>query len=152
MPQALPLLTTNLIALKLSTWRPSALRLSKPVLLNEVSVALTWPRCPPCRLKKATPSLVLTHWLPITKSCAALDTNATRAQLQGWQSGMTANTDIMILGCDVAKGDKGQSFVQKLADLTRVDIWWCLTAPSCAAGTNQHQRHQSSATNRRARQ
>ncbi len=53
---------------------------------------------------------------------AALDNSATAAQLQGWQSGMTANADILILGCDVAQGDKGQSFVQKLADLTGADI------------------------------
>jgi large repetitive protein len=57
-----------------------------------------------------------------TLNSAALDNSGVSAQLQGWQSGMTANADILILGCDVAQGTRGESFVQKLADLTRADI------------------------------
>jgi large repetitive protein len=44
------------------------------------------------------------------------------AELRGWQSGLAANADILLLGCDVAQGTKGQDFVQKLADLTQADV------------------------------
>jgi large repetitive protein len=44
------------------------------------------------------------------------------AELRGWQTSLTANADILLLGCDVAQGVKGQDFVQKLADLTQADI------------------------------
>jgi large repetitive protein len=52
----------------------------------------------------------------------ALNNSATAAELASWRGAMTANADILILGCDVAQGEKGQSFVQKLADLTQADI------------------------------
>jgi large repetitive protein len=57
-----------------------------------------------------------------TLDSVALNSADTAAQLQGWQNGMTADADILILGCDVAQGSKGQSFVQRLADLTQADI------------------------------
>jgi large repetitive protein len=46
----------------------------------------------------------------------------TVAELRGWQTSLTANADILLLGCDVAQGTKGQDFVQKLADITQADI------------------------------
>jgi fimbrial isopeptide formation D2 family protein len=51
-----------------------------------------------------------------------LQDEATMSQLQGWQSGMTQNADILLLGCDVAEGARGQAFVQRLADLTQADV------------------------------
>ncbi len=51
-----------------------------------------------------------------------LQDEAIASQLQGWQSGMTQNADILLLGCDVAQGDRGQAFVQRLADLTQADV------------------------------
>ena len=53
---------------------------------------------------------------------SSLEQDDIKADLQGWHSAMTDGADILILGCDVAKGTKGQFFVQKLADLTRADI------------------------------
>jgi large repetitive protein len=44
------------------------------------------------------------------------------SELSGWRTGLTANADILLLGCDVAQGAKGQDFVQKLADITGADI------------------------------
>ncbi len=58
----------------------------------------------------------------VTLDSIALNDAAVAAELQGWQSGMTAGADILLLGCDVAEGSKGQHFVQQLADLTRADI------------------------------
>jgi uncharacterized repeat protein (TIGR01451 family) len=52
----------------------------------------------------------------------SLNNASVASQLQGWQSAMTADADILILGCDVAQGSKGEFFVQRLADLTQADI------------------------------
>jgi large repetitive protein len=51
-----------------------------------------------------------------------LQDDALASQLQGWQSGMTQDADILLLGCDVAEGSRGQAFVQRLADLTQADV------------------------------
>ncbi len=44
------------------------------------------------------------------------------SELSGWQISLSNHADILLLGCDVAQGAKGQDFVQKLADVTRADI------------------------------
>jgi large repetitive protein len=44
------------------------------------------------------------------------------AELAGWKTSLTADADILLLGCDVAQGTKGQDFVQKLADITQADV------------------------------
>jgi Ca2+-binding RTX toxin-like protein len=40
------------------------------------------------------------------------------AQLQVWRSAMSETAEILLYGCEVAKGDRGQTFVQQLAALT----------------------------------
>jgi uncharacterized repeat protein (TIGR01451 family) len=44
------------------------------------------------------------------------------AQLQNWSKALTADADILLYGCDVAGGETGEKFVQKLSDLTGADI------------------------------
>jgi large repetitive protein len=44
------------------------------------------------------------------------------SELAGWKASLTVDADILLLGCDVAQGAKGQDFVQKLADITQADI------------------------------
>jgi large repetitive protein len=44
------------------------------------------------------------------------------SELAGWKTSLTSNADILLLGCDVAQGVKGQDFVQKLADITQADV------------------------------
>jgi fimbrial isopeptide formation D2 family protein len=53
---------------------------------------------------------------------AALEKDAVASTIRGWQQSMTPEGDILLLGCDVAVGVKGQSFVQKFADLSQADI------------------------------
>lgn len=43
-------------------------------------------------------------------------------QIQGWQESFTPNADILLYGCEVAAGEVGQQFVQKLSELTQTDI------------------------------
>jgi hypothetical protein len=43
-------------------------------------------------------------------------------QLQGWQQAFTPNADILLYGCEVAAGEAGQQFVQKLSELTQTNI------------------------------
>ncbi|HZY18581.1 MAG TPA: DUF4347 domain-containing protein [Ramlibacter sp.] len=53
---------------------------------------------------------------------AALEKEGVAATVRAWQQSMTTDGDILLLGCDVAAGVKGQSFVQKLADLSQADV------------------------------
>jgi hypothetical protein len=43
-------------------------------------------------------------------------------QLQHWASSLTPNADILLYGCDVAAGEIGQQFVQKLSQITHANI------------------------------
>jgi hypothetical protein len=45
-----------------------------------------------------------------------------KTQLQNWSKSLTADADIIVYGCDVAAGEIGEKFVQKLSDLTGADI------------------------------
>ncbi|MGQ9837615.1 MAG: DUF4347 domain-containing protein [Cyanobacteriota bacterium] len=42
--------------------------------------------------------------------------------LQIWRSGLAADADILIYGCNVAAGSKGELFIEQLAHLTGADI------------------------------
>ncbi|MCG2586850.1 Ig-like domain-containing protein, partial [Massilia sp. TS11] len=44
------------------------------------------------------------------------------AQLQQWQSALTADADILLYGCDVAADGNGRAFVDQLAALTQADV------------------------------
>ncbi|KAM3092415.1 DUF4347 domain-containing protein [Phormidesmis sp. 146-35] len=43
-------------------------------------------------------------------------------QLQSWASALTEDADILLYGCDVARGEIGQTFVQQLAKLTGAEV------------------------------
>ncbi|HEY9620518.1 MAG TPA: DUF4347 domain-containing protein, partial [Crinalium sp.] len=43
-------------------------------------------------------------------------------QLQGWKAALTDTADIFLYGCDVASGQDGQSFVNRLGQLTGADV------------------------------
>ncbi len=43
-------------------------------------------------------------------------------QLKSWRDSLTADADILLYGCNVARGELGQAFVNQLADLTGADI------------------------------
>ena len=45
-----------------------------------------------------------------------------RNSLQNWSTALTETADILIYGCNVGAGTEGQSFVQKLSNLTAADI------------------------------
>ena len=42
--------------------------------------------------------------------------------LARWSGALTADADILVYGCDVASGEVGQAFVQRLAELTATDV------------------------------
>ncbi|MBW4681753.1 MAG: DUF4347 domain-containing protein [Microcoleus vaginatus WJT46-NPBG5] len=44
------------------------------------------------------------------------------SQLQSWGNALTEDGDILLYGCDVASGDTGLNFVQKLSQVTGADI------------------------------
>ncbi|HEY9696421.1 MAG TPA: DUF4347 domain-containing protein [Trichocoleus sp.] len=44
------------------------------------------------------------------------------AQLQSWANSLTADGDILLLGCNVAQGTTGQTLVQQLSHLTQADL------------------------------
>lgn len=44
------------------------------------------------------------------------------AQLQSWATYLSAQADILLYGCEVARGAQGQSFIEQLAQLTGADI------------------------------
>ncbi|NJR24917.1 MAG: DUF4347 domain-containing protein, partial [Richelia sp. CSU_2_1] len=48
--------------------------------------------------------------------------NSYAAQLQNWSQSLSAGADILVYGCDVAAGETGAQFIQKLSDLTGADI------------------------------
>ncbi len=50
------------------------------------------------------------------------DLNQYTNQLHGWASHLTDTADILLYGCDVALGMKGEGFIHQLADLTGADI------------------------------
>ncbi len=45
-----------------------------------------------------------------------------RNQLQQWGEALTAKGDILLYGCNVAEGEVGQNFVNRLSELTQADI------------------------------
>ena len=47
---------------------------------------------------------------------------ARQAELRGWQAAMTAEADLLLWGCDVAAGSKGDAFMGELAALTGADV------------------------------
>ena len=51
---------------------------------------------------------------------AMLTTRA--AQIQGWQTGLNGNADLLLYGCDVASSADGQAFVARLGALTGADV------------------------------
>ncbi len=44
------------------------------------------------------------------------------SSLKEWKNSLTEDADILIYGCDVAKGEEGSAFISKIADLTGADI------------------------------
>lgn len=48
--------------------------------------------------------------------------NANRAAVGSWAGALTEQADILIYGCDVAAGTRGQTFVRTLAELTSADV------------------------------
>ncbi len=48
--------------------------------------------------------------------------DAYRPQIQSWSQAMTAGGDILLYGCNVAQGQRGQAFLQALSQLTQADI------------------------------
>ncbi|MBI2353743.1 MAG: DUF4347 domain-containing protein, partial [Deltaproteobacteria bacterium] len=51
------------------------------------------------------------------------DTLAARANdISAWRANLTENADVLIYGCDVAKGSIGQQFVQSLSNVTGADV------------------------------
>ncbi|MCD4675651.1 MAG: DUF4347 domain-containing protein, partial [Desulfobacula sp.] len=44
------------------------------------------------------------------------------SQIQSWGQALGENGDIMLYGCDVAKGIEGQLFVHRLSELTQADV------------------------------
>jgi Ca2+-binding RTX toxin-like protein len=48
--------------------------------------------------------------------------NSYASQLQNWSKALTADADILVYGCDVAAGEVGEKFIQKLSNLTGADI------------------------------
>ncbi|MBL1178773.1 DUF4347 domain-containing protein, partial [Pantanalinema sp. GBBB05] len=44
------------------------------------------------------------------------------SQIQSWKTALTDDGDILLYGCDVAKGELGQAFVQILSQLTGADV------------------------------
>jgi trimeric autotransporter adhesin len=47
---------------------------------------------------------------------------ARSAELQSWRTALTDNADVLLYGCDVARGAVGQAFVGELAQLTGSDV------------------------------
>ena len=43
-------------------------------------------------------------------------------QLQQWKSALTKGADILLYGCDIAAGDAGKAFVQRLGEITQADV------------------------------
>jgi Domain of unknown function (DUF4347) len=43
-------------------------------------------------------------------------------EVAGWSLGLEAGADILLLGCDLAEGEDGRAFVEKLAVLTGADV------------------------------
>lgn len=54
--------------------------------------------------------------------------------LGGWSDALTDTADILLYGCDVATGDSGQAFIQKLSNLTGADV----AASTDLTGSNAH--------------
>jgi Domain of unknown function (DUF4347)/Bacterial Ig domain/RTX calcium-binding nonapeptide repeat (4 copies) len=48
--------------------------------------------------------------------------NAYAVQLQQWQQGLSTNADLLLYGCRVASGDRGDRFIQQLRQLTGANI------------------------------
>ena len=45
-----------------------------------------------------------------------------RDQIEAWKHSLADHADILLYGCDVAAGEKGEAFVSLLADLTGADV------------------------------
>lgn len=55
------------------------------------------------------------------------------AQLQAWAQYLTADADLLLYGCDIAQGEAGQAFVDRLATLTGADVAASIDATGAAA-------------------
>jgi Ca2+-binding RTX toxin-like protein len=53
---------------------------------------------------------------------SAANLNDYTEQLQDWNSALATDANILLYGCEVAAGESGQAFVQKLSQLTQADI------------------------------
>ncbi len=61
--------------------------------------------------------------LLLGKSVLSLETLPAHAvQLQTWRSALSQSAEILLYGCEVAQGDRGQQFVQQLSKLTGASI------------------------------
>ncbi|MEG4858046.1 DUF4347 domain-containing protein [Microcoleus sp. K1-B6] len=54
--------------------------------------------------------------------------------VQGWARSLTPNAEIMIYGCNVAKGNIGKAFVQRLSQLTGASVAASENLTGCAEG------------------
>lgn len=45
-----------------------------------------------------------------------------QTQIKQWGNAITENGDILLYGCDVAKGETGKNFVKQLSELTKADV------------------------------
>ncbi len=53
---------------------------------------------------------------------SASNIDSYESQLTSWQKALSDGADILLYGCDVAKGGQGMEFVEKLGELTGADI------------------------------
>src|SRR6185295_9071729 len=65
-----------------------------------------------------TPGLL--HFSDMTVSLASLDQNSEQWRLFG--SHLAPSADLMLYGCDIAQGEAGRVFVDKLAQVTGADV------------------------------
>jgi hypothetical protein len=54
-------------------------------------------------------------------------------ELLSWADWLAPNAEVLIYGCEVAKGDRGQAFIHRLSELTGASIHASATKTGCAA-------------------
>ena len=57
-----------------------------------------------------------------SSSLSSASLSSYRDELQGWQSVLTTDADILFYGCNVADGQQGTEFLNQLGQLTGADI------------------------------
>ncbi|MEZ2322314.1 MAG: DUF4347 domain-containing protein, partial [Microcoleus sp.] len=70
---------------------------------------------------------ILSHGSPASVNLSAETLNNSNlekfsTQLQQWGKALTQNADILLYGCEVAKGETGQNFLKRLSEITGANI------------------------------